>query len=263
MFPDGQRCKVIRLTHAEHCSSDENGSTVPGSFDSAEYSEALGDTLRKIELSFVDMFKKLCSHTIGGSWLRLPPSPVLAEFRRQVLASTSLQESGFWKTAKSNKACFACLQSVPDHALPCGHVFCEQCVEDFGRSSEDERYCIEVTQCVLCLSEWLTPPQRVRLKPKFAGVRVLTLDGGGIRGIIELVILAEVERRVGLGIPIRDMFDLVVGTSTGESLDYLLVPLSIFDFQWPPPSPTKLSSNVSSNRRNHCSGTGNDRIQSQ
>lgn len=219
MFPDGQRCKAIRPTHPEHCNSDEKGSIVPGSFDSTDYSEAPGDTLRKIELSFVGMFKDLCSHAIGG----LPPFPVLANFRQRVLASPSLQESGFWKTAKSNKTCFACLQSVPDHALPCGHVLCEQCVRDFGRSSEDQRYCIEITQCVLCLSEWLTPPQRVRLKPKFAGVRVLTLDGGGIRGIVELAILAEVERRVGLGIPIRDMFDLIVGTSTGESLDYMIV----------------------------------------
>ena len=192
---------------------------MPGNFDSADYSETRSNTLRKIEHAFVNMFKDLCSHTNGGSWLHLPPVPVLADFRRQVLASTRLQESGFWQTAKSNKACFACLQSVPDHALPCGHVFCEQCVRDFGRPSENQRDCIEMTQCVLCLSEWLTSPQRIRVKPKCAGVRVLTLDGGGIRGIVELAILAEVERRVGLGIQIRDMFDLIVGTSTGESLE--------------------------------------------
>ena len=223
MFPDGQRCKAIRPTHPEHCNSDAKGSTIPGNFDSADYSEAPIDTVRRIEHSFINMFKTLCSRAKAGSCLYLPPLSDLADFRRQILASTSLQESGFWQTAKSNKACFACLQSVPDHALPCGHVFCEQCVKDFGRSSEDQRSCIEMTQCVLCLNEWLTPPQLVRLKPKLAGVRVLTLDGGGIRGIVELAILTEIERRVGLGIPIRDMFDLIVGTSTGESLYYLLV----------------------------------------
>lgn len=231
---------------------------MPGSFDSADYSEEPGDTVRKVEHSFINMFKALCSRTINGSWLHLPPLPVLAEFRRQVLASRSLQDSGFWQTAKSNKACFACLQSVPDHALPCGHVFCEQCVRDFGRNSEDQRSCIEITQCVLCLSEWLTPPQLIRLKPKFAGIRVLTLDGGGIRGIVELAILAEIERRVGLGIPIRDVFDLIVGTSTGESLTcsppWLTVALLYL---------AKLPSNISSNRRHHCTGTGDDRIQSQ
>ena len=256
-FPDGQRCKAIRPTHPEHCNSDEKGSVVPGNFDSADFSEARSDTLRNIELSFIHMFKELCARPKGGSWLRLPAFPLVADLRRQVLASTHLQESHFWQTAKSNKACFACLQSVPDHALPCGHVFCEQCVRDFGRCSEDQRNCIEMTQCVLCLREWRSPPQRIRLKPKFAGARVLTLDGGGIRGIVELAILAEVERRVGLDIPIRDMFDLIVGTSTGESLGYLLAPPA-FRLTVDPPCLARLPSDILFNRRHYCSGISND-----
>ena len=149
--------------------------------------------------------------------LRLPPHSELAHHRRQVLTSQSLQESGFWQTARSNKTCFTCLQSVPDHALPCGHVFCEQCIKDFGQVCQDQRSCFEMTRCVLCFTPWPEkPPQRIRLKPKYAGVRVLTLDGGGIRGIVELAILAQIERRVGLGVPVRDLFDLIVGTSTGK-----------------------------------------------
>ena len=90
-------------------------------------------------------------------------------------------------------------------------------MKDFGRPDDSQRYCIEMTRCVLCLAEWPTkPPQLIRLKPKIAGVRILTLDGGGVRGIVELTILAEIERRVGLNVPIRDLFDLIVGTSTGE-----------------------------------------------
>ena len=251
MFPDGQRCQAIRPTHPEHCNSDEKGSTIPGKFDSADYTEAPGYTIQKIESSFIDMFKTLCSRT------GFPPSPELSKFRRQILTSTSLQESGFWQIAKSNKACFACLQSVPDHALPCGHVFCEQCVKDFGQSSEQQRSCFEISQCVLCLGEWLNPPQLIRLKPKFAGVRVLTLDGGGIRGIVELAILAEIERRMGLGIPIRDSFDLIVGTSTGESIHCVSNFLRMFGFQLLPGF-AKLQSNTGSDRGHHCFRTGND-----
>jgi patatin-like phospholipase/acyl hydrolase len=74
-----------------------------------------------------------------------------------------------------------------------------------------------MTCCRLCGAEWPTRPrQLIRLKPKCAGVRILTLDGGGVRGIVELAILREIEDRVGLGVPIRDLFDLIVGTSTGE-----------------------------------------------
>ena len=169
------------------------------------------------------MFKNLCSLVTGRSVLRLASSQDLAEYRQQVFSSNQFQRSGFWQKSKSNKTCFTCLQSVPDHALPCGHVYCENCVKEFGQPWENQRYCVSLKRCVLCQAEWIgEPPQILRLKPKCAGVRVLTLDGGGVRGIIELAILKEIEDRVGLGLPISDLFDLVVGTSTGESIQWIM-----------------------------------------
>ena len=38
---------------------------------------------------------------------------------------------------------------------------------------------------------------------------------GGIRGILELVILKKVLDVVGFDIPIQELFDLAIGTSTG------------------------------------------------
>jgi len=46
--------------------------------------------------------------------------------------------------------------------------------------------------------------------------RVLSIDGGGIRGVFPAAFLAEVER--DLGRPIGEFFDLIVGTSTGGIL---------------------------------------------
>lgn len=43
--------------------------------------------------------------------------------------------------------------------------------------------------------------------------RVLSLDGGGVRGMVQAQILAEVERQMGK--PISECFDMIVGTSTG------------------------------------------------
>ncbi|MFB2936633.1 patatin-like phospholipase family protein [Aerosakkonemataceae cyanobacterium BLCC-F154] len=43
--------------------------------------------------------------------------------------------------------------------------------------------------------------------------KVLSIDGGGIRGIIPAMILAEIENRTGKRI--HEMFDLIAGTSTG------------------------------------------------
>lgn len=44
-------------------------------------------------------------------------------------------------------------------------------------------------------------------------VRVLSIDGGGIRGIIPTMVLADIERRAGR--PISELFDIIIGTSTG------------------------------------------------
>ena len=46
--------------------------------------------------------------------------------------------------------------------------------------------------------------------------RILSIDGGGVRGLVPALLLAEIERRTGR--PIYQQFDLVVGTSTGAIL---------------------------------------------
>ena len=56
-------------------------------------------------------------------------------------------------------------------------------------------------------------------KPQTAGNRprrVLSIDGGGIRGIIPAMVVAHIERK--LGKPAHELFDLLVGTSTGGIL---------------------------------------------
>lgn len=46
--------------------------------------------------------------------------------------------------------------------------------------------------------------------------RILSLDGGGIRGLITAVILAEVEKQINK--PLNEHFNLIAGTSTGSIL---------------------------------------------
>jgi predicted acylesterase/phospholipase RssA len=52
-------------------------------------------------------------------------------------------------------------------------------------------------------------PQPVQRRP----LRILAIDGGGIRGILPAMVLADLERRTNR--PTIDLFDLIVGTSTG------------------------------------------------
>ncbi len=46
--------------------------------------------------------------------------------------------------------------------------------------------------------------------------RILTIDGGGVRGIIPAMVLGRLEKE--LGRPISEVFDLIAGTSTGAML---------------------------------------------
>ncbi|MGM0897024.1 MAG: patatin-like phospholipase family protein [Bacillota bacterium] len=53
--------------------------------------------------------------------------------------------------------------------------------------------------------------------------KILSIDGGGIRGILPAMMLCELERRTGK--PVAEQFDVFVGTSTGAILALgLLVP---------------------------------------
>src|SRR5689334_24238683 len=46
-----------------------------------------------------------------------------------------------------------------------------------------------------------------------ATIKVLAIDGGGIRGIIPAIILADIQKRLGRNL--HQVFDLIAGTSTG------------------------------------------------
>src|ERR1700691_3078120 len=51
--------------------------------------------------------------------------------------------------------------------------------------------------------------------PENKPFRILSIDGGGIRGILPAAILAELEDRYLGGNSAGDYFDLITGTSTG------------------------------------------------
>ncbi len=116
----------------------------------------------------------------------------------------------------SSTACFSCLVSTPEHPLPCGHVLCTPCVKAFGtsrgRTFVDMKYCPLHENDAKAYFGFICP---VSIKPAAAGVRVLALDGGGVRAIIELTILQQIERAFGVELPIQAFFDLIVGTGTG------------------------------------------------
>lgn len=98
--------------------------------------------------------------------------------------------------------CLGCVISPATEKLVCQHTLCINCCKEMNEYNNGD--------CPICGAHcnWhdasLLPTQ---------GYRVLSLDGGGVRGIVELKILSAIEGR--LGIPIKNLFDFVIGTSTG------------------------------------------------
>ncbi|KIW89517.1 uncharacterized protein Z519_09673 [Cladophialophora bantiana CBS 173.52] len=164
---------------------------------------------------FLEHYESLVSD--GGTHYRSMTKPAPSKIRRvrEAVVQKYIRQ---WSSLTSNITCLACLQAVPENVLHCGHGFCVQCVRELGQASESFESAWTFEVCPLCSARTCDSYSHlIRERPRCAGARILTLDGGGIRGIIELAIIQEMEKRLGLQIPFRDYFDLIVGTSTGKS----------------------------------------------
>ncbi|KAL4987485.1 hypothetical protein BDW68DRAFT_177857 [Aspergillus falconensis] len=145
-------------------------------------------------------------------------------------ANVVIQDAmSIFREQKHTNTCFVCLFGRPEYRLPCHHVLCEDCFCDFGDPDAAYPDIISHKSCILCrvaepAGAW---PVRIRVRPRVSGTRVLSLDGGGVRGIVELEILKRLENSIGVGLPIWYFFDLIVGTSAGG-----LIALGLGSHRW-------------------------------
>ena len=63
--------------------------------------------------------------------------------------------------------------------------------------------------------------ERVEEYSKKSGCRILCLDGGGVRGLVQIEMLRQIEQRTGK--KIVELFDWIIGTSTGGVVALALV----------------------------------------
>jgi uncharacterized protein len=72
---------------------------------------------------------------------------------------------------------------------------------------------VNIQQAQMLIQEESPETMNTKARPKY---KILSIDGGGIRGIIPALLLAEIERRTQK--PIFNLFDLITGTSSGGIL---------------------------------------------
>lgn len=113
--------------------------------------------------------------------------------------------------------CFSCFCQPPIEQLPCGHGICANCLDDIGeRDPNADSRTIYVRSCDLHHRprSFSSSASFFRI-PAHVGRRVLTLDGGGVRGMIGLKVLSAIEAKFDHKIPIQAHFDLIGGTGPG------------------------------------------------
>ena len=218
--PDGNSC-VSRpeRAHLQHVS--RAGEIVPGVFKrrlkwyNGHRKKWLDELREKYTIEYQRLLERRNSLDVAGRQQRDPGALSSNNRVRSWRQRIHRDHSNIWVHLKSYKTCFSCLDGVPDHVLACGHAYCACCVQELGTPSADRESAWAFTECCLCCrgSKDLNA-YYIQLKPRCAGVRVLTLDGGGIRGVVELALLQALADEIGLSVPIRDYFNLIVSTST-------------------------------------------------
>jgi hypothetical protein len=114
---------------------------------------------------------------------------------------------------RSHATCLCCLTDVPQYPLPCGHVLCERCARAFGTEYE---LSLTLDRCPMHRTDapW-EERATFNLKSQEAGVCTLSLDSGGVRGIVQLETLRAIEQALGGHVPVHRFFDLIVGAGSG------------------------------------------------
>ncbi|KAL3429839.1 hypothetical protein BDV09DRAFT_202723 [Aspergillus tetrazonus] len=209
------RCVNVRSGHQAKGHQLRSGRVIAiADYESSFSADGFRTTFRSMIFANLDaLLRKLGDATFNAANRELEEA---AAIHRDLVLMQFFHHLGGPSKFISHTVCYTCLVEPPEHLLPCGHVLCTPCIKAFGVNRVKNVY--EMVACPMHRdrTEGQFPEfWPISIKPHGAGTRILSLDGGGVRGIVELTILQQIEKALGQGLYIQDFFDLIVGTSTG------------------------------------------------
>lgn len=209
---NGFRCVNTQRGHSKG-HQNENGTLLgQGPFQSGEVGAAF--FLSRLQTRITELLQRL--DQCDGHQKRRAAQ----QMHRSLLQANTVFTRSKSATRSGRKTCLGCLLTQPSYELPCGHFLCTTCINIFDEA--DRRTLspsvLELRECFLCADKdarrW---PVQLGFQPYLAGIRVLSLDGGGVRGIIQLEILKRMLAATKLStLNTSAFFDLIVGTSAGK-----------------------------------------------
>ncbi|KAL4862021.1 hypothetical protein BDV12DRAFT_179441 [Aspergillus spectabilis] len=125
------------------------------------------------------------------------------------------QWHGLTASIISTQTCLICLVRSPQHSLPCRHTYCDKCAAVYGHASEGGEYKFHIKRCALCDKPCNVV---VNVLPPTAGIRAVSINGGGVRGFIPLRFLTHFQLLLGAECQVQDLVDVAFGTSSGGLL---------------------------------------------
>ncbi|KAK6496175.1 hypothetical protein TWF481_002199 [Arthrobotrys musiformis] len=208
------RCVNYRVGHKTKGHQDKNGKII-----------ATGDYVATVKPEYINNFRNLILSSLKsmergeekgaiGSEVDIKEElPSVAIAHRDKYMVPFYESFGGSGDFVSHTACLICLFHSPEHHLKCGHIICTPCLQTYGIPQGG---IVSIASCPMHPKDqkfW--PSQMFAVKPPSAGVRVLSLDGGGVRGLSQLIFLQSLENALGFELQLTSFFDLIVGTSTG------------------------------------------------
>ncbi|KAF7877694.1 hypothetical protein EAF04_001365 [Stromatinia cepivora] len=154
-------------------------------------------------LVFRKFFYQICLKIDPFKYPQLTRSigTVFCQYAVNVVSSSDKDSKDIY----SNTIYFCCMVRRPENTMTYRYAICDECTISVDKELE----------------------LKFRFKPKTTGIRSIIVEGGGIKGIIFLSFLKELETAIGLLTSIHEHFDLAFGSSSGA-----LVILGLFFNKW-------------------------------